>query len=214
MLHDVMALDRALPWLAGAFACGYLAGSIPFGLTVARLFRLPDPRGVGSGNIGAANMLRTGGRTAAAATLLLDALKGLIPVLGFLTWGDLPAQAAGLGAVLGHCFSVWLRFRGGKGVATCLGAALGLFWPAGALACLAWLAVAGATRIASAAGLTACLSVPVWLAAFARWEAVLVALLIAAVVWIRHAPNIRRLLTGSEPRIGEVWNGGRNGRAG
>ena len=124
MFHTIMGFERALPWLILALGCGYLAGSIPFGVIVARVFRLGDLRKIGSGSIGATNVLRTGNKLAALATLLLDALKGALPVLFFLGWGDLAGQAAGLGAFLGHCFPVWLRFRGGKGVATWLGVML------------------------------------------------------------------------------------------
>lgn len=203
MLHEIMGLERALPWLIGAFAAGYLAGSIPMGLVVARIFALPDPRGIGSGNIGATNVLRTGSKPAAALTLILDSLKGALPVLVFLGWGDLAGQAAGLGAFIGHCFPVWLKFRGGKGVATFLGVLMGVFWPAGLLACLTWLVTAGLSRISSAAALVASLSAPIWLAVFDRWEAVLVMILIVLLVWIRHSANIRRLLAGTEPKIGE-----------
>ncbi|MEM9044902.1 MAG: glycerol-3-phosphate 1-O-acyltransferase PlsY [Pseudomonadota bacterium] len=198
-----MGIERALPWLPGALACGYLAGSIPMGLAVARLFSLPDPRNIGSGNIGATNVLRTGNKAAAAITLLLDASKGLLAVLFFLGWGDLAAQAAGLGALIGHCFPIWLGFRGGKGVATFLGVLLGLFWPAGLLACLTWLIVAGIFRISSVAALASSLSAPIWLAILDRWEAVLVMILIALLVWVRHAANIRRVIAGDEPRIGK-----------
>ncbi|MDT8345111.1 MAG: glycerol-3-phosphate acyltransferase, partial [Thermohalobaculum sp.] len=144
-----MAPDRALPWLGLALACGYLAGSVPFGVIVARLFGLGDLRKIGSGNIGATNVLRTGNRLAAALTLGLDALKGALPVVVFLGWGDLAAQAAGVGAMLGHCFPVWLRFRGGKGVATFLGVVLGLSLPAGVLICGTWLVAARLSRISS-----------------------------------------------------------------
>jgi len=202
MVHDIMGLDRALPWLSLAFAVGYLAGSIPVGLLLARAFGLPDPRGIGSGNIGATNVLRTGNKAAAAATLLLDAAKGAVPVLVFLGWGDLAAQAAGLGAMLGHCFPVWLRFRGGKGVASFLGVLLALHWPSGAMACVTWLAGAALTRRSSVGALAATLSAPLWLIVFDRWEAVLVALILAALVWARHHGNIRRLIAGTEPRIG------------
>ena len=202
MFHDIMGLERALPWLIAAFAGGYLAGSIPFGLLLSRLMGLGDLRRIGSGNIGATNVLRTGNKAAAAATLLLDAAKGAAPVLIFLSWGDLAAQAGGFGAFLGHCFPVWLRFRGGKGVATFLGIVLALHWPAGVAVCATWLAGAGMSRISSVGALAAAASAPLWLIAFARWEAVLVALALAALVWLRHGGNIARLLRGEEPRIG------------
>ncbi|MEO0995616.1 MAG: glycerol-3-phosphate 1-O-acyltransferase PlsY [Pseudomonadota bacterium] len=202
MLHDIMGLDRALPWLLGAFVAGYLIGSVPFGILVSRLFGLADPRTVGSGNIGATNVLRSGHKAAAAVTLLLDALKGAVPVLLFLFWGDLAAQAAGLGALIGHCFPVWLRFRGGKGVATFLGLVAALYWPAGAAAALTWLFAAGASRISSLAALVSAASAPVWLWGLGRLEAFLAVALAAVLVWARHHANIGRLLRGEEPRIG------------
>ncbi|WP_406600609.1 glycerol-3-phosphate 1-O-acyltransferase PlsY [Thermohalobaculum sediminis] len=202
MLHEVMAPDRALPWLALALACGYLAGSVPFGVIVARLFRLGDLRKIGSGNIGATNVLRTGNKVAAALTLVLDAMKGTVPVVVFLGWGDLAAQAAGAGAMLGHCFPVWLRFRGGKGVATFIGVVLGLSLPAGLLVCATWLAAARMSRISSVGALAAAGLAPLWFWTLGRIEAVLTVAGLAALVWMRHHANIRRLIAGEEPRIG------------
>jgi glycerol-3-phosphate acyltransferase PlsY len=187
-----------------ALGCGYLAGSIPFGMIVARLFRLGDLRQIGSGNIGATNVLRTGNRPAALATLLLDASKGAVPVAIFLgTSGDLAGQAAGLGAFLGHCFPVWLRFRGGKGVATWFGIMLAIHPLSWAMLCLTWLAAAALTRISSAGALAAAASGPLWLILFDRWEAVLLAIILGVLVWLRHHANIRRILHGEEPRIGK-----------
>ena len=202
MLHDIMGLERALPWLLTALAAGYLAGSIPFGLLISRALSLGDLRRIGSGNIGATNVLRTGNKAAAALTLLLDAAKGAVPVLLFLSWGDLAAQAAGLGAFLGHCFPVWLRFQGGKGVATFLGIVLALHWPSGLAVCATWLAAAALSRRSSVGALAAAASAPLWLVAFDRWEAVLVAAVLAALVWLRHHANIARLVAGTEPKIG------------
>lgn len=202
MLHDVMAFERAAPWLGLALAVGYLAGSVPVGLVVSRLLGLPDPRGYGSGNLGATNVLRSGSRVAAALTLLLDAAKAGVPAALFLGWGDLAAQCAGVGAVIGHCFPVWLGFRGGKGVASALGVILALHWPAGLCALATWLAAAGVSRISSVGALAALASAPLWLRLFDRWEAILAAILIAAIVWMRHIGNIRRLIAGTEPRIG------------
>ncbi len=202
MFHDIMGLDRALPWLVLAFAMGLAAGSVPMGLLVARAFGLPDPRGIGSGNIGATNVLRTGHRGAAALTFGLDALKGALPTWALLGWGDLAAQAAGLGALVGHCFSPWLRFRGGKGVATLQGVMLALHWPAGLAVAATWLAAVALSRISSVGGLAAAASAPLWLLAFGRWEAVLAATLAAGLVWVRHGSNLRRLVAGTEPRIG------------
>ncbi len=204
MFHHIMGFDRALPFLAIAFAAGYLAGSVPFGVIIARIFRLGDLRKIGSGNIGATNVLRTGNKLAAALTLLLDALKGAVPVWFFLAqWGDLAGQIAGLGAFLGHCFPVWLKFRGGKAVATWFGVMLAIHPPSFAAAGLTWLAVAYLTRISSAGALAAAASGPLWLMLFGRWEAVLLAIVLGIVIWIRHHANIRRILAGEEPRIGQ-----------
>ncbi|MBY8975293.1 glycerol-3-phosphate 1-O-acyltransferase PlsY [Rhodobacteraceae bacterium NNCM2] len=197
-----MGLEQALPWLILAFAVGYVIGSIPMGVLIARLFKLGDLRKVGSGNIGATNVLRTGSKKAAALTLLLDAAKGAVPVLVFLQWGDLAAQAAGLGAVIGHCFPVWLKFRGGKGVATYIGVIFALYWPVGLMICANWSMAARLSKISSVGGLVATAAAPIWLAIFGRWEAVLVTLILAALVWARHHENIRRLIAGTEPKIG------------
>ena len=207
MFHDIMGIDRALPWLLTALAAGYLAGSVPFGVIVARLFGLGDLRQIGSGNIGATNVLRTGNKLAAFLTLLFDFLKGAIPVLLFLRWGDLAAQAAGLGAFLGHCYPVWLKFKGGKGVATWLGVMLGLHPLTWAAICVTWLVGALVTRISSVGALLAALSGPIWLMIFDRWEAVLLAIILAALVWLRHHANIRRILRGEEPKIGRKRDG-------
>jgi glycerol-3-phosphate acyltransferase PlsY len=204
MLHDIMGIERAWPWLREALIYGYLAGSIPFGIIVARLFRLGDLRQIGSGSIGATNVLRTGNKPAAAATLLLDAAKGAVPVWYFLsTSGDLAAQAAGLGAFLGHCFPVWLWFRGGKGVATWFGIMLAIHPLSWAAMCLTWLAAAALSRISSVGALVAAASGPLWLILFERWEAVLLAIILGVLVWLRHHANIRRILRGEEPRIGK-----------
>ncbi len=171
---------------------------------MARLFGLGDLRKIGSGNIGATNVLRTGNKLAALVTLACDLLKGAIPVWLFLNWGDLAGQAAGLGAFLGHCFPVWLKFKGGKGVATWLGVMLGIHPLSWALICLTWLAGAAVTRISSVGALAAALSGPLWLILFDRWEAVLLAIILATLVWLRHHANIRRILKGKEPKIGQT----------
>ena len=202
MLHDWQLIQTSWPWLAQALAVGYLIGSIPTGVILSRLMGLGDLRKIGSGNIGATNVLRTGNKVAAALTLVLDMVKGLIPVLVFLGWGDLAAQSAGVGAVLGHCLPVWLFFRGGKGVATFLGVIIGLYWPAGLLVCATWLAAAGLSRISSVGALAAAASAPIWLWILGRPEAVIAAAVLAAWVWLRHDQNLRRLATGTEPRIG------------
>jgi acyl phosphate:glycerol-3-phosphate acyltransferase len=189
--------------LLGPFLLGYLLGSIPFGLLLTRAAGLGDIRKVGSGNIGATNVLRTGRKGLAAATLLLDALKGVVAVLIALQVGQLAAVGAAAGAVLGHMFPVWLSFKGGKGVATTLGVMWGLSWLVGAIACAAWLLFAALFRYSSLAAL---LSVVV--AAIAAWllTAPAVATLLTflvPLVWVRHHENIGRLLKGVEPKIGQ-----------
>lgn len=191
-------------WSAGgvavALAVGYLIGATPVGVLLARIFGLGDLRQVGSGNIGATNVLRTGNRRAAALTLVLDALKGAVPVLMFSP--DLVAQAAAIGAMLGHCLSFWVGFRGGKGVATFLGIMLALAPLAGLAICATWLAGAALSRISSVGALAATAAAPLWLLLSGSNEAVAVAILLAGWVWLRHAQNIARLLKGTEPRIG------------
>jgi glycerol-3-phosphate acyltransferase PlsY len=189
--------------LALAALLGYLVGSIPFGVLIARALGLGDLRSIGSGNIGATNVLRTGNKAAAAATLLLDAAKGAVAVLAARALaGEAAAMAAGFAAFLGHCFPVWLGFKGGKGVATFLGLTIALAWPAGLAACATWLATAAAFRFSSLAALVAAASIPAWLAAFGRPDAVPFGLALAALIFARHHANIRRLIAGTEPRIG------------
>jgi len=187
-----------------ALALGYLAGSIPFGVLVTRAMGLGDLRAIGSGNIGATNVLRTGNKRAALATLILDGGKGAVAVLvARAVAGEPAALVAALGAFLGHLFPVWLGFRGGKGVATFLGIMLALAWPAGIAACLTWLAVAALFRFSSLAALVAAASAPAWLAVFGRTDAIWLAVALALLVLVRHHANIRRLLAGTEPKIGK-----------
>jgi glycerol-3-phosphate acyltransferase PlsY len=182
----------------------YLLGSIPFGIVMTRAFGLGDLRTIGSGNIGATNVLRTGNKTAAALTLILDAGKGGIAVLiARALIGEDAAQIAGLAAFFGHCFPVFLRFKGGKGVATFIGTLLALWWPAGIAACLTWLLIAGVSRISSLSALVAAVTSPVWMQLLGRPEAVLLCILLAALILVRHRDNIRRLQDGTEPRIGK-----------
>ncbi len=191
-----------LPAISIALLGGYLLGSIPFGLVLTRLAGLGDIRAIGSGNIGATNVLRTGNKPLALAVLLLDSGKGAIAVLLAAQFGEQTALAAGLGAVLGHLYPVWLGFKGGKGMATALGTLLALSWPVGLIACAVWLLVALIFRISSAAALTAIATTPVAALIIYTPALAAVALLIAALVWYKHAANIRRLLDGTEPRIG------------
>ena len=189
--------------LLGPFLLGYLLGSIPFGLLLTRAAGLGDIRTMGSGNIGATNVLRTGGKGLAAATLLLDALKGAVPVLIAAQLGELAAVGAAAGAVLGHMFPVWLSFKGGKGMATTLGVMWGLSWPIGAIACAAWLVFAALFRYSSLATLLSIVvgAIAAWFLADPR-VAILVTLLVP-LVWARHHQNIDRLLKGTESKIGQ-----------
>ncbi|MES2844371.1 MAG: glycerol-3-phosphate 1-O-acyltransferase PlsY [Pseudomonadota bacterium] len=181
----------------------YLLGSIPFGVVITRAFGLGDLRQIGSGNIGATNVLRTGNRPAAAATLILDAAKGGVAVLVARgTVGPDAAQVAALAAFLGHLYPVWLGFRGGKGVATFLGTLLTLAWPVGLAVCATWAVSAAVTRISSLSALIAAALAPAWLILFERAEMVVLAVILATLVYIRHAANIARLRDGTEPRIG------------
>jgi glycerol-3-phosphate acyltransferase PlsY len=189
--------------LVAALAFGYLLGSIPFGLLITRAAGLGDVRAIGSGNIGATNVLRTGRKGLAAATLIGDALKGAVAVLAFARADDPSfALVAGFGAFIGHLFPVWLKFKGGKGVATYLGVLFGLAWPVGLLFCVIWLATAALTRYSSLAALLASAATPValWLSG---WPAA--ALLFAVLMltlFARHRENIARLLNGTEGKIG------------
>ncbi|MGA1209781.1 MAG: glycerol-3-phosphate 1-O-acyltransferase PlsY [Gemmobacter sp.] len=182
---------------------GYLMGSVPFGILMARAFGLGDLRKVGSGNIGATNVLRTGNRTAAALTLGLDAAKGAAAVLIARAAGlaEDAAALAGLAAFLGHLFPVWIGFRGGKGVATFLGTLLALAPLAGVAACATWLVTAAVFRISSLSALVAAALAPLYMLALGE-GGVLAAALMAALVYVRHGANIARLRAGTEPRIG------------
>ena len=180
----------------------YLLGSIPFGLLLTRAAGLGDIRSIGSGNIGATNVLRTGKKALAAATLLLDGLKGALAVLLGQHFAQEPILA-GLAVILGHLFPIWLNFKGGKGVATGLGVFLGGCFPVGLLACAAWLMAALALRFSSAAALTAFAIAPFAALALGHLAFALLALLIAMLVTWKHSANIARLRTGTEPRIGQ-----------
>ena len=186
-----------------AFAVGYLLGSIPFGLLLTRMAGGPDVRTIGSGNIGATNVLRTGRKGLAALTLACDMLKGTAAVLiaGYVA-GEQAALAAALGAFLGHLFPVWLKFKGGKGVATYIGLLLGLYWPGALLFCALWLAVAYFSRYSSLAALTASALTPAALWALHVPNAAALFLLLSVLLWIMHRANIRRLLAGEEGKIG------------
>lgn len=196
-------LQTGLALLGLTAALAYLLGSVPFGIVMARLFGLGDLRQIGSGNIGATNVLRTGNKTAAALTLILDAAKGGIAVLiaGALLGPD-AAQMAGFAAFLGHCYPVFLGFKGGKGVATFLGTLLALAWPVGLAACATWAAVAAVSRISSLSALVAAATAPLWAMVLGLPEAVALLVALAVLIGLRHDANIRRLIAGTEPRIG------------
>lgn len=186
-----------------AFALGYLLGSIPFGLLLTRLAGTTDIRSIGSGNIGATNVLRTGRKDLAAATLLLDAVKGLAAALLGAMVSPSGAIIAAAAAFLGHIAPVWLKFRGGKGVATYLGALFGLYWPVGLAFAAVWLTIAGLFRYSSLSALVASLAAPLLFAASGRYADALVTMAMAILLWWKHRENIARLLAGTESRIGQ-----------
>ena len=201
MIPDITSAPLLLALVAIA---AYLAGSIPFGIVISRALGLGDLRQIGSGNIGATNVLRTGNKRAALATLLLDAGKGGIAVL-ISRWlvGQDAAQLAALASFLGHLFPIWLGFKGGKGVATFLGTLLALAWPVGLAACATWAATAALTRISSLSALVAAASAPVWAWVFHAPQMIALILILATLVIIRHHANIRRIIARTEPRIGK-----------
>lgn len=186
-----------------AAALGYLLGSVPFGIVITRALGLGDLRKIGSGNIGATNVLRTGHKGAALATLLLDSGKGAIAVLlARALGGEGAALVAGAAAFLGHLFPVFLGFRGGKGVATFLGTLIALSWPIGLMACGLWLLTAALTRISSLSALVAAAGAPIFALVLGAEGLALAALFMAALIFLRHRANIARLVAGTEPRIG------------
>ena len=196
----------ALNWTGGVWATllGYGLGAIPFGVLITRFAGLGDLRSIGSGNIGATNVLRTGKRWAAVLTLLCDAGKGAAAVLlaGQL-FGSSGAMVAGLAAVFGHIFSIWLGFKGGKGVATVIGVLLGLYWPVGLLVIATWLAMAFLFKYSSLSALTGMALAPAYMMAFGELTAAIFSLLLTIVIFITHHDNIYRLCHGTEPRIGK-----------
>ncbi|MFQ5955663.1 MAG: glycerol-3-phosphate 1-O-acyltransferase PlsY [Kiloniellales bacterium] len=201
-MPDPISWAYSWPYFAAALAAGYFLGAIPFGLVLTRLAGLGDIRELGSGNIGATNVLRTGRKGLAVATLLLDGGKGAAAVLIAWNFGPDITVTAAAGVLIGHCFPVWLKFRGGKGVATALGIYLALAPPVGALACLSWLAVAAAVRYSSLASLTAMGLAPVFAFFLADPQQFELAIFVALVTVLRHHANIRRLLKGEESKIG------------
>lgn len=191
-----------LPLLLFAAVFGYLLGSIPFGLILTRMAGLGDVRSIGSGNIGATNVLRTGNKKLAAATLILDMLKGTAAVLIAGIVSPETAIIAGFGAFLGHVFPVWLKFKGGKGVATYLGILLGLFWQGALIFAAVWLIIAYATRFSSLAALVAATITPIALYFIGVDQIAFLFLILTAIVFIKHRANIERLASGTEGKIG------------
>jgi acyl phosphate:glycerol-3-phosphate acyltransferase len=200
VIPDITSAPLALLMVA---VLAYLLGSIPFGIVITRMMGLGDLRKIGSGNIGATNVLRTGNKGAALATLLLDAGKGGIAVL-LARWlvGPDAGQLAALASFLGHLFPVWLGFRGGKGVATFLGTLLALAWPVGLAACATWAVTAAVTRISSLSALVAAALSAVWAFVLGQPQLVVLTVILAILVIVRHHANIARIRAGTEPRIG------------
>ncbi|CUH76080.1 G3P acyltransferase [Tritonibacter multivorans] len=204
MIQMFPELTSSVPLLLLWAVIGYLLGSIPFGLVLTRAMGLGNLREIGSGNIGTTNVLRTGSKAAAALTLLLDAGKGAAAVLlARALAGEDAAQIAGLLAFLGHCFPVWLKFQGGKGVATFLGLMLALAWPVGLACCATWLFAALLSRISSMGALTAAMASPFWAVAFSFGSGVALTICLACIVLWRHGANIGRIRAGTEPKIGQ-----------
>ena len=198
-MSDLVSVNSLL-----ALVLGYLLGSIPFGVILTRMAGFGDIRAIGSGNIGATNVLRTGNKALAAATLLGDGLKGTAAVLLAGAWlGPTAALVAGFGAFIGHVFPVWLGFRGGKGVATYLGVLAGLAWPVAIGFALVWIAMAAIFRMSSLAALTASLLTPFVLFVTGQHAIALLYVLLTLLLWVRHAENIRRLIACTESRIGD-----------
>lgn len=200
----IAMIDTSLPLLGLTALLAYLLGSVPFGIVMARLFGLGDLRSVGSGNIGATNVLRTGNKPAAFLTLVLDAGKGAIAVLvARAVLGEDAAQLAGFAAFLGHCFPVFLGFRGGKGMATFLGTLLALAWPIGLAACATWAVTAGLFRMSSLAALVAAALSPVAAWILGQPTAIVFCAALAVLIFIRHHENIGRIARGEESKIGK-----------
>ena len=202
-MPDPISWEFAWPFFLAALAGGYVLGSIPFGLVLTRIAGLGDIRQIGSGNIGTTNVLRTGRKDLAAATLLLDGGKGAAAVFIAAVWGPDMALVAGFGALIGHLYPMWLRFKGGKGVATALGVLLALAWPVGVAACATWLAVAAVFRFSSLAALLSLAASPLyaWLL-MGDLQMVEFSAIVALLICAKHHANIRRLLKSEEPKIG------------
>ncbi len=201
-MPDPINWGLALPYYLAALTLGYVLGSIPFGLLITRSAGAGDVRSIGSGNIGATNVLRTGRKSLAAFTLTADVLKGTAAATIGLQWGPDTAILAGLGAFIGHLAPVWLKFRGGKGVATYIGILLGLFWPVALAFCTIWALVAALSRYSSLAALVASAATPPLLAYFGQWQIMELFAVMTLLVYWRHRENIGRLIRGKESKIG------------
>ena len=198
----IPALELGLMTIFLVILFAYLIGSIPFGIIISKIMGLGNLRNIGSGNIGATNVLRTGNKLAAILTLIFDLLKGAIAVIiTYYIFNDTTAQIAALSSFLGHCFPIWLKFKGGKGVATFIGISLALYWPAGILICLTWVLTAFLSRISSLSALISSLSSILWVWILGVPSAVFVMTVLTILIWFRHIENIKRIIKNTEPKI-------------
>ena len=198
----IPALELGLMNIFLVILFAYLIGSIPFGIIISKIMGLGNLRNIGSGNIGATNVLRTGNKLAAILTLIFDLLKGAIAVIiTYYIFNDTTAQIAALSSFLGHCFPIWLKFKGGKGVATFIGISLALYWPAGILICLTWVLTAFLSRISSLSALISSLSSILWVWILGVPSAVFVMTVLTILIWYRHKENIKRIIKNTEPKI-------------
>ena len=196
------ALELGLMNIFLVILFAYLIGSIPFGIIISKIMGLGNLRNIGSGNIGATNVLRTGNKLAAILTLIFDLLKGAIAVIiTYYIFNDTTAQIAALSSFLGHCFPIWLKFKGGKGVATFIGISLALYWPAGILICLTWVLTAFLSRVSSLSALISSLSSILWVWILGVPSAVFVMTVLTILIWFRHIENIKRIINNTEPKI-------------
>ncbi|MDA8803849.1 glycerol-3-phosphate 1-O-acyltransferase PlsY [Amylibacter sp.] len=196
------ALELGLMNIFLVILFAYLIGSIPFGIIISKLMGLGNLRNIGSGNIGATNVLRTGNKLAAILTLIFDLLKGAIAVIiTYYIFNDTTAQIAALSSFLGHCFPIWLKFKGGKGVATFIGISLALYWPAGILICLTWVLIAFLSRTSSLSALISSLSSILWVWVLGAPSAVFIMTVLTILIWYRHIENIKRIIKNTEPKI-------------
>ena len=198
----IPALELGLMNIFLVILFAYLIGSIPFGIIISKIMGLGNLRNIGSGNIGATNVLRTGNKLAAILTLIFDLLKGAISVIiTYYIFNDTTAQIAALSSFLGHCFPIWLKFKGGKGVATFIGISLALYWPAGILVCLTWALTAFLSRISSLSALISSLSSILWVWVLGVQSAVFIMTVLTILIWYRHIENIKRIIKNTEPKI-------------